>query len=66
MPCTTWNGKVGYGGYYSASARSLHAGGVNVVYLDGHTTFIPDEIDEYSMAYLISINDGHLGEEIGN
>ncbi|MGI9427118.1 MAG: DUF1559 domain-containing protein [Bythopirellula sp.] len=66
MPCTTWNGKVGYGGYYSASSRSLHAGGVNVVYLDGHATFIPNDIDEYSMAYLISINDGHLGDEIGN
>jgi prepilin-type N-terminal cleavage/methylation domain-containing protein/prepilin-type processing-associated H-X9-DG protein len=66
MPCTTWNGKVGAGGYYSASSRSLHAGGVNVVYLDGHLSFILNDIDEYSMAYLISINDGHLGDEIGN
>ena len=60
MPCTRWNGKVGQSGYYSASPRSLHAGGVNVAYLDGHTGFVTDEVDEYSFAYRISINDGQI------
>ncbi len=60
MPCTRWNGKVGNGGYYSASPRSLHTGGVNVAFLDGHTGFVTDDVDEYVYAYLISINDGQL------
>lgn len=59
MPCTTWNGKFGYGGYYSASPRSLHPGGVNVAYLDGHTGFIVDDVDEIAFAYLVSVNDGN-------
>ncbi len=60
MPCTRWNGNVGRFGYYSASPRSLHAGGVNVAYLDGHTGFVTDDVDEYSFAYRISINDGQV------
>ncbi len=60
MPCTRWNGRVGRLGYYSASPRSLHAGGVNVAYLDGHTGFVTDDVDEFSFAYRISINDGQL------
>ncbi len=60
MPCTRWNGEVGQLGYYSASPRSLHAGGVNVAYLDGHTGFVIDNVDEYSYAYRVSINDGQL------
>ncbi|MEM8945977.1 MAG: DUF1559 domain-containing protein [Planctomycetota bacterium] len=58
MPCTSWNGVVGSGGYYSASPRSLHPGGVNVAYLDGHTEFVTDDVDEFSFAYRVSINDG--------
>lgn len=59
MPCTTWNGIFGSGGYYSASPRSLHAGGVNVAYLDGHVGFLSDDVDEHTFAYRISINDGN-------
>lgn len=58
MPCTAWIGILGSGGYYSASPRSLHAGGVNVTYLDGHAEFVLDDVDEYTFAYRISINDG--------
>ena len=58
MPCTTWNGVLGNGGYYSASPRSRHPGGVNVSFLDGHTGFVTDDVDEFSFAYRISINDG--------
>jgi prepilin-type processing-associated H-X9-DG protein len=66
MPCTSWNGQVGYAGYYSASPRSLHTGGVNVAYLDGHTSFVLDEVDETLFAYFISINDGHAGQDSRN
>ena len=64
MPCTRWNGKVGKGGYYSASPRSLHVGGVNVAYLDGHTGFVTNDVDEYSFAYRISINDGQINGDL--
>jgi len=66
MPCTQWNGMVGQLGYYSASPRSLHPGGVNVAYLDGHTGFVANEVNEYLFAYLVSINDGHLGNDYSN
>ena len=62
MPCGEWNGRIGTSGYYSAAPRSLHVGGVNVAYVDGHAAFVRNEIDEFSMAYLVSINDGHNGE----
>ena len=55
MPC----GEYGPGGwhYLSAAPRSLHPGGVNVAYLDGHVGYIPDGIDERAMALLVSSND---------
>ena len=60
MPCGEWKGVIGVAGYYSASPRSLHPGGVNVAYVDGHVDFLVDEVDELSMAYRISINDGQV------
>jgi len=63
MPCVPWNGNIGVRrGYYSASPRSLHPGGVNVAYLDGHTSFLGDDVDELSMAYRISINDSQISD----
>jgi len=58
MPCGEW----ATGGFYylSAAPRSQHPGGVNVVFADGHTGFIPDEIDAYAMSLLVSSNDGTL------
>jgi prepilin-type processing-associated H-X9-DG protein len=55
MPC----GEYGPGGnhYLSAAPRSLHPGGVNVVFLDGHIGFISDGIDEMAMVKLVSCND---------
>jgi len=58
MPCTQWVWPLGASGFYSASPRSRHPGGVNASYLDGHTTFVTDDVDEFSFAYSISINDG--------
>lgn len=60
MPCGKWIGRIGATGYYSAAPRSLHQGGVNVAYVDGHVEFLVDEVDEFSMAYQISINDGQV------
>ena len=45
--------------WLSSAPRSRHPGGVNVVYADGHTRFYLNEVDEFAMAYAISINDGH-------
>jgi len=56
MPCRKWGGRKG--GYLSAAPRSLHPGGVNTVFLDGHVEFTLDEIDEVAMVYQVSINDG--------
>lgn len=58
MPCLGWNRQVGSNGFYSASPRSLHPGGVNVVFLDGHTAFVSNDVDDYTFAYWVSINDG--------
>lgn len=63
MPCLHWDFALGLSGYYSASPRSLHPGGVNVSFLDGHTEFVTDDVDEYSFAYRISINDGQHDSE---
>jgi prepilin-type processing-associated H-X9-DG protein len=58
MPC---NGQSA--GYLSASPRSQHAGGVNVVFLDGHVGFLPNDISEYTMLYLIDSADGQVSNE---
>ena len=57
LPCTQ-SKRPGLQGYMSAAPRSLHPGGVNGTFLDGHVTFLPDEIDEFVMAYLVSVLDG--------
>lgn len=61
MPCTMPNPNLGLRGYMSAAPRSLHPGGVNGAFLDGHVTFLNDGIDEYAMAYGVSVNDGQVG-----
>ena len=62
MPCVEWVWPIGTFGYYSAAPRSLHIGGVNVAYVDGHVDFLLNDVDEFSMAYQISVNDGHLDD----
>ncbi len=59
MPC----GDNARYGWLSAAPRSLHPGGVCVVYADGHTRFYVNEVDEFAMAYAISIDDGQVVEE---
>lgn len=59
MPCGEWADTGGFA-YLSAAPRSRHPGGVSVVYVDGHVGFLPDSIDEFTMAYLISIYDNQV------
>jgi prepilin-type N-terminal cleavage/methylation domain-containing protein len=60
MPCGLWSGPNGEFNYLSSAPRSNHPGGVNVVFMDDHAGFLLDDVDEFAMAYMISINDGHL------
>lgn len=57
MPCAVFASNFEQG-FLSAAPRSRHPGGVNVVFLDGHVGFLRDSIDERTMAFLISSNDG--------
>jgi prepilin-type processing-associated H-X9-DG protein len=57
MPCLSFNA-TGEAAWLSAAPRSRHPGGVNVVFSDGHVGFLPDTIDEFTMAYLVSSTDG--------
>ena len=56
MPCGTPGGTDMFG--WHNAARSRHPGGVNVVFADGHTTFIPDAIDLAVWRALGARNDG--------
>ncbi|MBN2025062.1 MAG: DUF1559 domain-containing protein [Pirellulales bacterium] len=58
MPCATWARTYPYN-FLSAAPRSLHPGGVNAAFADGRVVFLPDDINEITMAYLVSTNDGH-------
>jgi prepilin-type N-terminal cleavage/methylation domain-containing protein/prepilin-type processing-associated H-X9-DG protein len=65
MPCGKWAGVradsdsniIGWGGYQSAAPRSMHAGGVNVAYLDGHVEFLTDDIEPLRMSFGVGIQD---------
>jgi len=59
MPCAEFGvPPFDHNHFLSAAPRSLHRGGVNAGFLDGHCGFLLDTIDEYSMAFLICPNDG--------
>ena len=45
------------------TARSLHPGGVNVVFADGHIDFYGDEVDLVLWRGLATIGDGEIGSE---
>jgi prepilin-type processing-associated H-X9-DG protein/prepilin-type N-terminal cleavage/methylation domain-containing protein len=62
MPCTLGR-EPGLNGHMSAAPRSRHPGGVNSAFLDGHVVFLADEIDEFAMAYMVSIDDGRAEYE---
>lgn len=49
--------------WLSAAPRSRHPGGVNAVFADAHYEFLPNDVDEIAMAYMISIHDGQVNTE---
>ncbi len=49
--------------YMSAAPRSGHPGGVNASFLDGHVTFLSDDIDDFAMAVMVSVDDGISPEQ---
>ncbi len=63
MPCMASKAEPGLTGHDSAAPRSLHPGGVNGAHLDGHVEFLTNEIDDFVMAYRVSINDGSIENE---
>ena len=62
MPCIKWDWSLGLWGYISAAPRSLHIGGVNMAFLDGHVDFVSDDINPFAMAYMVDIRDEKVGE----
>jgi len=63
MPCMMAPFKPGLAGYLSAAPRSLHPGGVNAAFVDGHVTFLVDQVDDFYMAYAVSVDDGQVRSE---
>lgn len=55
MPCDNTHGTQW--DEFHAAARSRHPGGVNVLFADGHVTFIENEIDADVWRWLGAIND---------
>lgn len=60
MPCSEQKWPLGLTGYSSAAPRSMHLGGVNAAYLDGHVEFVTDDIDPVVFSYDIGIRDGEI------
>jgi prepilin-type N-terminal cleavage/methylation domain-containing protein/prepilin-type processing-associated H-X9-DG protein len=57
MPCIQRSNPPGVNGYMSAAPRSLHNHGVNAAFVDGHVTFIANDIDEIAMSRMASVHD---------
>ena len=57
MPCNPRSRPPGVNGYMSAAPRSMHPGGVNASYLDGHVTFLENDVDDVVMARAVSVTD---------
>jgi prepilin-type N-terminal cleavage/methylation domain-containing protein len=53
MPCINQTGTRS-----SGASRSQHTAGVNAAHVDGSVLFIANEIDQYLMARMVSVNDG--------
>lgn len=59
LPCNT-----SYEGYISAAPRSHHVGGVQAAFVDGHVDHVSNDIDEYTMLYMIGFADGKVISEL--
>jgi prepilin-type processing-associated H-X9-DG protein len=60
MPCAPAKYQLGLLGYISSAPRSTHISGVNVAFLDGHVEFLSDNVDPFTMAYLVDIRDSEV------
>ncbi len=61
MPCGVWaESEWDEWHFLSAAPRSRHEGGVNVVFADARAAFLPNQVDEIAMAYMVSANDSKL------
>mgnify|MGYP000991813037 CR=1 FL=1 len=59
MPCATW--APGYpNGFISAAPRSLHPGGVNVLFGDGHAEFYENSVDLKVWRALATVKGGEI------
>jgi len=59
MPCATY--APGYpNGFLSAAPRSLHPGGVNASFVDGHVTFLRNDVNELLLAFMVCIEDDRI------
>lgn len=56
MPCAEYQVGTSWE-FLSAAPRSVHPGGVNIAFADGHVTYLTDSVDEFTMAYLTCSND---------
>lgn len=56
MPCMQFSETSVEFHWLSAAPRSRHTGGVNVAFIDGRVGFLSDEVDPFTMAYLVSID----------
>jgi prepilin-type N-terminal cleavage/methylation domain-containing protein/prepilin-type processing-associated H-X9-DG protein len=61
MPCSDSAGNTYYNEY--ASARSLHPGGVNIAFADGHVSFYTNEVDWRLWQALSTIAGGETAEK---
>ena len=57
MPCLQWDSDDDF---IAGAPRSQHPNGVNVVFLDGHVDYLPDNIDPRTMALMVSVDDGQI------
>ena len=58
MPCVDRvKSRLGRQWVHVGCAPSLHPGGVNVSYLDGHVCFLENNVDEIVMALAVSVTD---------
>ncbi len=55
MPCGEYG--AGSSHFLSAAPRSTHQGGVNIVFMDTHTKFLPNKTDPEILFRMVSIND---------
>jgi prepilin-type N-terminal cleavage/methylation domain-containing protein/prepilin-type processing-associated H-X9-DG protein len=60
MPCVVCASNIS-GSYFSA--RSMHPGGVNVLFGDGHVAFVADDVDHTTWQAIATVAQGEVAEK---